>query len=67
VAGKLETWLEDKVETNKLAFPVLYCPASFIPGDVWRACPGSPATTNGNEQAHRDVNREGVDLTLLAL
>ncbi|KAG2033350.1 hypothetical protein BDR03DRAFT_967800 [Suillus americanus] len=29
---------------------------------IWRAC---PATTNGNEQAHRNVNRDGVNLTLL--
>ncbi|KAG2040908.1 hypothetical protein BDR03DRAFT_824049, partial [Suillus americanus] len=37
-------------------------PASFIPEGIWRA---SPATTNGNEQAHRNVNRDGVDLILL--
>ncbi|KAG2032903.1 hypothetical protein BDR03DRAFT_968956 [Suillus americanus] len=29
---------------------------------IWRAC---PATTNGNEQAHRNVNRDGVNLILL--
>ncbi|KAG1865876.1 hypothetical protein DFJ58DRAFT_655192 [Suillus subalutaceus] len=29
---------------------------------VWRAC---PVTTNGNEQAHRNVNCDGVNLTLL--
>ncbi|KAG2130545.1 hypothetical protein BD769DRAFT_1292574, partial [Suillus cothurnatus] len=55
-------WLKDKVETNKFALPALYHPASLIPEDIWRAC---PATTNGNEQAHRNVNRDGVNLTLL--
>ncbi|KAG2034401.1 hypothetical protein BDR03DRAFT_965204, partial [Suillus americanus] len=34
----------------------------FITEYVWRAC---PATMNGNEQAHRNVNRDGVNLTLL--
>ncbi|KAG1851107.1 hypothetical protein F4604DRAFT_1629461, partial [Suillus subluteus] len=29
---------------------------------VWRAC---PATTNGNAQAHHNVNCDGVNLTLL--
>ncbi|KAG2034183.1 hypothetical protein BDR03DRAFT_803312, partial [Suillus americanus] len=40
----------------------LYHPASFIPEDIWCAC---PVTTNGNEQARRTVNRDGVNLTLL--
>ncbi|KAG2040066.1 hypothetical protein BDR03DRAFT_950183 [Suillus americanus] len=29
---------------------------------IWCAC---SATTNGNEQAHRNVNRDGANLTLL--
>ncbi|KAG2036897.1 hypothetical protein BDR03DRAFT_958622 [Suillus americanus] len=29
---------------------------------IWHAC---PATTNGNEQAQHNVNRDGVNLTLL--
>jgi hypothetical protein len=45
-----------------LLVPALYHPASLIPEDIWRAC---PATTNGNEQAHRNVNCDGVNLTLL--
>ncbi|KAH7917286.1 hypothetical protein BV22DRAFT_1108596 [Leucogyrophana mollusca] len=35
----------------------------LIPLDVWKA---SPSTTNGNEQAHRNINRDGINLTLLA-
>jgi len=54
--------LKDKVETNQFALPALYHPASLIPEDIWCAY---PATTNGNEQAHRNVNRDGVNLTLL--
>ncbi|KAG2343047.1 hypothetical protein BDR05DRAFT_885114, partial [Suillus weaverae] len=42
--------------------PALYRPESFIPENIWRAC---PATTNGNEQPHRNVNCDGVNLTLL--
>jgi hypothetical protein len=30
---------------------------------VWKA---APSTSNGNEQAHRSINRDGVKLTLLA-
>ncbi|KAG1733723.1 hypothetical protein EDB19DRAFT_1830853 [Suillus lakei] len=59
---KARAWLKNKVETNKFALPALYRPASFIPEDTWRAC---PATTNGNEQAHRNVNCDSVNLTLL--
>ncbi|KAG1876174.1 hypothetical protein F4604DRAFT_1492855, partial [Suillus subluteus] len=44
------------------ALLALYRPASFIPEDIWRAY---LATTNGNEQALRDVNHDGVNLTLL--
>lgn len=36
---------------------------SFIPIAIWKA---SPTTTNGNEQAHRNINRDGINLTLLA-
>ena len=48
---------------SKFAFPGIYWLASLIPLDAWKA---SPATTNGNEQAHRNVNRDGIGLTLLA-
>lgn len=43
--------------------PALYQPRSLIPSSIWKA---SPSTTNGNEQAHRNVNRDGTSLTLLA-
>jgi len=34
-----------------------------MPLDVWKA---SPNTTNGNEQSHRNVNRDGVKLVPIA-
>ena len=43
--------------------PALYQPRSLIPPYIWKAC---PSTTNRNEQAHRNVNRDGTSLTLLA-
>ena len=49
--------------SSRYAFPGIYWPASKVPLEVWKA---SPATTNGNEQAHRNVNRDGIGLTLLA-
>jgi len=55
-------WLKDKIEGTKFALPALYQPSSLIPLEIWKA---SPSTTNGNEQAHRNVNRDGVGLTLL--
>lgn len=42
--------------------PALYFPRSLMPPEVWKA---SPMTTNGNEQAHRNINRDGISLTLL--
>ncbi|TDL13756.1 hypothetical protein BD410DRAFT_720612 [Rickenella mellea] len=60
---KANAWLDDKLTGSKFAFPAIYQPVSKIPIEVWRA---SPATTNGNEQAHRGINRDGVNLTLLA-
>ena len=42
--------------------PALYQPASLIPLEIWKA---SPSTTNGNEQAHRNINRDGVNLSVL--
>ncbi|KAJ8583007.1 hypothetical protein M405DRAFT_867360 [Rhizopogon salebrosus TDB-379] len=59
---KAAAWLKDKIEGTKFALPALYQPNSLIPLEIWRA---SPSTTNGNEQAHRNINRDGVSLTLL--
>jgi len=55
--------LADKIEGTKFALPALYQPKSLIPLAIWKA---SPLTTNGNEQAHRNIYREGINLTLLA-
>lgn len=41
----------------------IYWPESRIPLNSWRA---AFSTTNGNEQAHRNINRDGTMLTLLA-
>ncbi|KAG1869710.1 hypothetical protein C8R48DRAFT_597246 [Suillus tomentosus] len=59
---KAEAWLKDKLQTNKFTLPTLYHPVSFIPEDIWCAC---QTTTNGNEQAHRNINHDGMHLTLL--
>ncbi|KAF8184741.1 hypothetical protein BJ912DRAFT_852992, partial [Pholiota molesta] len=59
---KAKAWLKDKRVTNKFALPGLYQPLSLIPLNVWKA---SPSTTNGNEQAHRNINRDGMNLTVL--
>lgn len=56
-------WLKDKERSSPFAIPALYQPASKIPLEVWRA---SPSTSNGNEQSHRNINRDGIKLTLLA-
>ena len=34
-----------------------------MPAEFWKAC---SRTSNGNEQAHRSINRDGTGLTLLA-
>ncbi|KAF8187531.1 hypothetical protein BJ912DRAFT_926768 [Pholiota molesta] len=59
---KAKAWLKDKRVTNKFALAGLCQPLSLIPLDVWKA---SPSTTNGNEQSHRNINRDGVNLTIL--
>jgi hypothetical protein len=53
----------DKLNSTKFALPAIYRPSSLILLHLWRA---SPATTNGNEQAHHNAYHEGVHLTLLA-
>jgi len=54
--------MEDKIKTP-FVLPAIYRPESKIPLAVWLA---APATTNGNEQAHRNINRDGTRLSLLA-
>ena len=58
-----KAWLRDKVDSTPFALPGLYQPVSLIPLTIWKAC---PSTTNGNEEAHRNAYREGINLTLLA-
>jgi len=55
-------WLKDKWNA-KFVIPAIYRPHSLIPLCFWLA---SPSSTNGNEQAHRSINRDGIDLTLLS-
>lgn len=59
----LVAWLDNKLISLKFAFTGLYWPASQIPQEIWKAL---PVTTNGSKQAHRNVNRDGIGLTLLA-
>ncbi|KAJ7242720.1 hypothetical protein C8J57DRAFT_1526083 [Mycena rebaudengoi] len=59
---KAKAWLKDKRVGSKFALPALYQPASLIPLEIWKS---APSTTNGNEQAHRNINRDGVNLTVL--
>ncbi|KAF7372317.1 hypothetical protein MVEN_00091900 [Mycena venus] len=59
---KAKAWLKDKIIGTKFALPALYQPLSLIPLDIWKA---APSTTNGNEQAHRNINRDGINLTIL--
>lgn len=54
-------WLADK-ESAGFVIPALYFPKSLMPSEVWKA---SPTTTNGNEQAHLNINCNGISLTLL--
>ena len=58
----LSAWLKDKRVGSKFALPALYQPLSLIPIEIWKS---APSTTNGNEQAHRNINRDGVNLTML--
>ncbi|KAF8582118.1 hypothetical protein K439DRAFT_1511983 [Ramaria rubella] len=60
---KAADWLKNKESAYGFAIAALYQPASKIPIEVWKA---SPSTSNGNEQAHRSINQDGVKLTMLA-
>ncbi|KAF8584553.1 hypothetical protein K439DRAFT_1259042, partial [Ramaria rubella] len=59
---KAADWLKNKESACGFAIAALYPPASKILIEVWKA---SPLTSNGNEQAHRSINRDGVKLTML--
>ncbi|KAG2112365.1 uncharacterized protein F5147DRAFT_525212, partial [Suillus discolor] len=55
-------WLKDK-EMTKFVLPAIYQPMSLIPLYIWKAL---LSITNRNEQAHHNVNWDGINLTLLA-
>ncbi|KAF8577366.1 hypothetical protein K439DRAFT_1622158 [Ramaria rubella] len=61
--SKSAAWMNDKEVGSPFVIPTIYQPASKIPLEVWQA---APLTSNGNKQAHRNVNRDGTGLTLLA-
>ncbi|KAJ7328383.1 hypothetical protein DFH08DRAFT_815884 [Mycena albidolilacea] len=54
---KAKAWLKDKQVGSKFVLPALYQPASLIPLEIWKS---ASSTTNGNEQSHRNINRDGV-------
>ncbi|KAF5382081.1 hypothetical protein D9615_004312 [Tricholomella constricta] len=60
---KAKAWLNDKRTGSKFVLPAVYQPMSLIPIQFWKA---SASTSNGNEQAHRNINRDGINLTMLA-
>ncbi|KAF9221065.1 hypothetical protein BS17DRAFT_639139, partial [Gyrodon lividus] len=55
-------WLRDKTEGTMFALPAIYFLKSWMPAEIWKA---HPSTTNGNEQAHRNINQDGTNLSLL--
>ncbi|KAF8589726.1 hypothetical protein K439DRAFT_1331859, partial [Ramaria rubella] len=60
---KAADWLKNKESACGFAIAALYQPASKIPIEIWKA---SPSTSNSNEQAHRNINRDGIKLMMLA-
>ncbi|KDR73410.1 hypothetical protein GALMADRAFT_141907 [Galerina marginata CBS 339.88] len=58
---KAKAWLKDKIDA-KFVIAAIYRPHSLISLIHWLA---SPPSTNGNEQSHRSINRDGILLTLL--
>ncbi|KAF8522905.1 hypothetical protein BU17DRAFT_44275 [Hysterangium stoloniferum] len=59
---KAADWLKDKEAASGFISAGIYQPLSKIPLEIWKA---SPSTSNGNEQAHRNINRDGIKLTML--
>ncbi|EJD54155.1 hypothetical protein AURDEDRAFT_157408 [Auricularia subglabra TFB-10046 SS5] len=56
---KAQSWLRDK---EGFAIRALYHPESKIPLAVWRA---GKSNSNGVEQKHRNINRDGKHLSML--
>ncbi|KZV84152.1 hypothetical protein EXIGLDRAFT_776848 [Exidia glandulosa HHB12029] len=63
ITNEYPDWLKDKLSAEMWPLRALYQPLSNIPLDVWKA---APRTTNGNEQAHHNVNLDGTQLALVA-
>ncbi|KAF8587795.1 hypothetical protein K439DRAFT_1630415 [Ramaria rubella] len=61
--SKSAAWMNDKEISSPFVIPAIYQPASKVPLEIWQSV---PSTSNGNEQAHRNINRDGTGLTLLA-
>ncbi|KAF8590401.1 hypothetical protein K439DRAFT_1510988, partial [Ramaria rubella] len=61
--SKLAAWMNDKEIGSPFVILAIYQPASKIPLEIWQS---APLTSNGNEQAHRNINRDGTGLMLLA-
>ncbi|KAF8577155.1 hypothetical protein K439DRAFT_1534318 [Ramaria rubella] len=61
--SKSAAWMNDKEIGSPFVIPAIYQPASKIPLEIWQS---APSTSNGNEQAHRNINRDGTGLMLLA-
>ncbi|KAJ7100549.1 hypothetical protein C8R43DRAFT_1141295 [Mycena crocata] len=60
--GKVaQDWVQDKIR-SKFAFAAWCWERSFIPEDIWRA---GDSHSNMVESVHADVNREGLDCTIL--
>ncbi|KAF8587793.1 hypothetical protein K439DRAFT_1544859 [Ramaria rubella] len=55
--------MNDKEISSPFVIPAIYQLASKVPLEIWQS---APSTSNGNEQAHRNINRDGTGLTLLA-
>ncbi|KIJ51984.1 hypothetical protein M422DRAFT_243559 [Sphaerobolus stellatus SS14] len=60
---KAVDWFKDKEAADGWALAAIYCPKSKIPIHVWKA---APSTSNGIEQAHRNINWEGTKLATVA-
>ncbi|KZV94541.1 hypothetical protein EXIGLDRAFT_748607 [Exidia glandulosa HHB12029] len=59
---KAADWLHDKEKGAPFALPALYFPLSKIPLNVWLA---GKSNSNGVEQKHRNVNRDGKHLSMI--
>ncbi|KAJ7343720.1 hypothetical protein DFH08DRAFT_640333, partial [Mycena albidolilacea] len=59
---KAMAWLKDKRTGSQFVLPALYQPHGLISLEIWKS---APSTSNRNEQSHRNVNQDGVNLMML--